>query len=271
LAHLHTISISIEGLVGFEPTEKFPIHCNIVRFFVSVWDWGHLNIEFDNFRVNISHSNFNQGLFGCVRVINHNCPLLEEISLLVYDVIADYAVFLWQKLVPRRLKPIECFNWAIVVFGLVAVIHVIAFAITHSVFIPSVLLLGAADILFHVDSEDLCDVLGFVFVLEHDLALFRESLDVKLFLFMLKLSKRLLFLDKWGDGHLDDSNLVRKEINYEVGLEICHGFTVYGPMFLLEHIKVDALECLDVIVPKLNFVVLVGHENPHHLGRGLGV
>jgi hypothetical protein len=41
-----------------------------------------------------------------------------------------------------------------------------------------VLLLCATNILLHIDSKDLSDVLSFIFVLEHDFALLREPLDI---------------------------------------------------------------------------------------------
>jgi hypothetical protein len=50
------------------------------------------------------------------------------------------------------------------------------------------------DILFHIDSKYLSDVLSFIFILEHDLSLLGETLDVQLFFFVLQLSQSLFFL-----------------------------------------------------------------------------
>lgn len=93
LAHLQAITVSVEGLVHFESIEEFPIHGHVVGFVFRVRDGGHLNIEFDDFRIDVRHSDFHQGLFICLWIINDNGPLLEKVSLLIDDVLTDSSIF----------------------------------------------------------------------------------------------------------------------------------------------------------------------------------
>ena len=91
------------------------------------------------------------------------------------------------------------------------------------------LLFGSSNILFHVDSEDLSDVLSLIFVLEHDFTLLRKTLDIELFLLVLKLSeslRRFLFLLEWGLNHFDDGDLIWQEVDDEISLKISDCFAI---------------------------------------------
>jgi hypothetical protein len=182
--HLESIGVGPESLVGLEAVVHLPVDSDVLCLFIVDWDSVELNLELNELSKDWRSKHLDDGLLMVVGVVEKDCPLLNEVTFLVNNVLNKLTVGVCEWVSPLRSEDVGAITRCIIGnFLLSLFVKILPIELSS--------MLDVALVFLETNSECLVEILGWVLILEENFASLSEAGDLQSWVLGLLLNQGL--------------------------------------------------------------------------------